>query len=544
MNSWSALPVYIGLLLLLAAPALVGAANPPVDSPALLDEAAMSARIDQLISAHWAVKGVKPAPRAGDAEFFRRMSLDLNGRIPSITHLTDFLDDDRPNKRQIWVNRLMDGRDPNFPKFDQEAASLYVNHFANYWRSVIFSQTTNQQAAFIGFQLDAWLRKHIKENTPYDQVVRELLTTPQGLSFYQANENKPENIASNVARLFLGVKLECAQCHDDRSGGHWTRRQFWESAAFFENFARGGRQAQILALQGQGQLPAAGNTPPKIKIPDKNETVEAKFLDGVQPEWKAGANPQTVFANWMTDAENPYFAKAAVNRMWYYFLGTGLVDPVDFMAIEDNPPSHPELLEELAYQFAAHKFDLKYLIRAITGSQAYQLTSVQTDPSQEDPRVFGRIAVRGLSPEQLFDSVMMATGYRGPIQQPNVNRFAFGQGGDPRSEFLAKFSNNKDKRTETQTSILQALYLMNSKFIADAVERKDGSLDTIASAGSQVPMNRRISELYIVTLSRKPTAEETDRLLKYVETGGPDQRKALADVFWALLNSAEFLLNH
>jgi hypothetical protein len=214
------------------------------------------------------------------------------------------------------------------------------------------------------------------------------------------------------------------------------------------------------------------------------------------------------------------------------------------MATDENPPSHPELLEELAYQFAAHKFDLKYLIRAITGSQAYQLTSVQSDPSQEDPRVFARMAVRGLSPEQLFDSVMMATGYRGPIQQPNVNRFAFGQGGDPRSEFLAKFSNNKDKRTETQTSILQALYLMNSKFIADAVERKDGSLDTIASAGSQVPMNRRISELYIVTLSRKPTAEETDRLLKYVETGGPDQRKALADVFWALLNSAEFLLNH
>jgi hypothetical protein len=542
MNSRS--PLYIGLVLLLVAPAFARAANPLVDPPPLLDEAAMSARIDQLISARWAEKGIRPAPRAGDAEFIRRLSLDLNGRIPSITHLTDFLDDDRPNKRQIWVNRLMDGRDPNFPKFDQEAANLYVNHFANYWRSVIFSQTTNQQAAFIGFQLDAWLRKHIKENTPYDQVVRELLTTPQGLSFYQANENKPENIASNVARLFLGVKLECAQCHDDRSGGHWTRRQFWESAAFFENFARGGRQAQILALQGQGQLPAAGNTPPKIKIPDKNETVEAKFLDGVQPEWKAGANPQKVFADWMTNADNPYFARAAVNRMWYYFMGTGLVDPVDFMAIEDNPPSHPELLDELADQFAAHNFDVKYLIRAITGSQAYQLTSVQTDASQEDPRVFGRMAVRGLSPEQLFDSVMMATGYRGPIQQPNMNRFAFGQGGDPRSEFLAKFSNNKDKRTETQTSILQALYLMNSKFIADAVERKDGSLDTIASAGSQVPMNRRISELYIVTLSRKPTVEETDRLLKYVETGGPDQRKALADVFWALLNSAEFLLNH
>jgi hypothetical protein len=334
----------------------------------------------------------------------------------------------------------------------------------------------------------------------------------------------------------LGVKLECAQCHDDKSGGSWTRPQFWENAAFFANFAPG---------RGfQQQLPA-GNGPTKIKYTEKGKDVwvDAKFLDGTAPNWRAGASPQAILAEWMTNADNPYFARAAVNRMWYYFMGTGLTDPVDAMS-EENPPSHPELLDELAYQFAAHKFDVKYLIRAITASQAYQLTSVQTHESQEDPRAFARMAVRGLSPEQLYDSVVLATTCSTDNTPVIIGR-GFG-GNNPRGEFIAKFGNNKDKRTETQTSILQALYLMNSKWMADVVERKGGNLDTIANAGPQVPMARRITELYIVTLSRKPRAEEMDRLMKYVENGGApgDPKKALSDIFWALLNSAEFILNH
>jgi hypothetical protein len=547
MNSPIRKLVLLSMLFLGLTPVLIGAEPaeateqlpPPAAQPIVLDAAAMSARIDQLIAAGWAAKGIKPAEKSSDAEFIRRLSLDLNGRIPSITNLSDFLTDDRPNKRVIWVDRLMDSRDPDYVKVDEKLAEYYVNNFANFWRTLFFSQTTNQQTAFLGFQLDPFLRKHVKENTGYDQMVRELLTTQPGVFFYNANENKAENIASNVSRLFLGVKLECAQCHDDRSGGSWTRKQFWENAAFFANFNVQGRNnfAQ--------QLPPAGSGPAKIKLPDKDVFVEAKFLDGGQPAWRAGLSPQQVLTEWMTTAENPYFARAAVNRMWYYLLGTGLTDPVDTMS-EENPPSHPELLDALAFQFAAHKFDIKFLIRAICGSQAYQLSSVMSDEGQDDPRLFARMAVRGLSPEQLFDSVMVATGFKGPIQGPPQNRFGFGQPNNPQAEFLSKFANNKDKRTETQTSILQSLYLMNSKFMADAVERKDGSLDTIANAGPQVPMTRRITELYIVALSRKPRADEMDRLLKYVENGGPtgDPKKALADIFWALLNSAEFILNH
>jgi hypothetical protein len=517
----------LGVLLLALAPGFVRAGQPGTDRP-VLDAKAMSAKIDEAIRAKWTEKNVKPAPAASDAEYFRRLSLDLNGRIPTITQLKDFLDDDRADKRRIWVEVLMQGRDN---------VDLYNNHFTNYWRHLIFAQATNQQAQFFGFNTDPWFSKHVKENTGYDAMVRELLTTQQGAAFYQANENRPENIASATSRLFLGIKLECAQCHDDKSGGSWLRTQFWEYAAFFTNFnpQRG----------FQPQLPG-GNGAAKIKIPDKDQIVEAKFLDGKEPIWRSGVAPQNILTEWMTSKDNPYFARAAVNRMWYYLLGTGLTDPVDHMANEDNPPSHPELLDELAFQFAAHGFDNKYLIRAITGSEAYRLTSAQTEESQEDPRLFARMGVKGMSPEQLFDSVLLAVGYRTEPGGNMNNRFNGFQTNTPRGEFVTRFTNASDKRTERQTSILQALYLMNGKFLNDAIELKDGCLDRIASAGPTVPMSRRIEELYIITLSRKPNEKEMEKMLKYVENGGAakETRKALADIFWALLNSSEFILNH
>lgn len=521
--------VSLGLLLLGLSPA--GArADDPAPERLVLDAKALSAKIDHYIAAGWAAKNVQPAPRADDAEFFRRLSLDLNGRIPTITQLSDFLSDDRPDKRRIWAELLINGQDNNH---------LYVNHFTNYWRNLLFSQTGNQQAQGLGFNMEAWIRKQVKENAPFDQMVRELLTTPQGQPFYQANMLTPETIAGNTSRLFLGIKLECAQCHDDRSGGTWTRTQFWEYTAFFANFSPPRPNGQ------QVQQPAANGSVPKIKIPDKDQWVEAKFLDGKTPAFRSGVTPQAILAEWMTSKDNPYFARAAANRMWYYLCGIGLIDPVDQMSSEDSPASHPELLDELAFQLAAHNFDLKYLMQAIIGSQAYQLTSEQTHASQEDPRLFARAAVRGMSPEQLFDSVLLAVGYRGEPGGNQPNRFFGLQPGTPRGEFLSRFSNVADKRTETQTSILQALFLMNGKWINDVIELRDGNLDRIAGANSSVPMSRRITELYIITLSRKPTTNEMDRLLSYVENNpSGDAKKGLADIFWALLNSPEFILNH
>jgi hypothetical protein len=261
--------------------------------------------------------------------------------------------------------------------------------------------------------------------------------------------------------------------------------------------------------------------------------------------------------------------------MWHYFMGVGFVDPVD-AASEENPASHPELLDELARQFVAHKFDMKYLIRAITGSKAYQLTSVRTDASQDDPRLFARMNVRGMSPEQLFDSLAEATGY---FTNGNRGFDEFGRPITPRNEFVNRFANANEKRTDTQTSILQALFLMNGRHTEDLLKNSKslrtvqenvlGNADPgltemalpatvfdpvaggVLAAGTlshrlDRSIRRNVTELFIVTLSRKPRAEELDRLVKYVRSGGPTKKRedALADIFWALINSGEFMLNH
>jgi hypothetical protein len=256
----------------------------------------------------------------------------------------------------------------------------------------------------------------------------------------------------------------------------------------------------------------------------------------------------------MTSPDNPYFARAGANRLWYYFFSTGLIDPVDEMVGAESQCSHPELLDEIAKDFAAHKFDLKYLIRAITASKAYQLSSSSaSDNSQDDPSQFARMPVRGLTAAQLFDSVAEAIAYReeGPGGGP---RGPFG-GGAARGQFLAKFATQGEKPTEMQASILQALSLMNGRLVGDATTPSSPRAQMLAAlvnfpGGTTAS---RVETLYLATLSRKPTAKEADRMSKYVEAGGEaktdkptDEQKnaALADVFWVLLNSVEFSVNH
>jgi hypothetical protein len=482
------------------------------------DVDALAKKIDDQIASAWN-KDVKPAPSADDAEFFRRAHLDLAGRIPSLIEVRDFLDDDRPNKRRLWVDQILRA-DPD----DLSYQDAYVNHFINVWRYVLLAQTDqqglNQQPA-----LETWLRQRLKANVGYDHLVRELLTQPIGGNwdqtggsvavYYQANELKPENLAGSTARLFLGVRLECAQCHD-HPFEKWTRTQFWEYAGFFTD------------LPPQGP---AGKALPRgeIKIAGQDKVVKARFLDGKEPDWKDRPGTRSTLAEWMTAADNPYFARAIVNRMWTYFFGTGLVNPADGQE-HTTPAAHSELLDELAREFVAHKYDVKFLIRAITASQAYQRTSVLSDPSQKDPRLFARMPLRGLSPEQLFDSLALATEYQ--------------DHGGARRQFLARFSAQEHK-IDYQTSILQALYLMNNEFIADRVNlEKNQTLATLAR--QRTSTERKVESLYLVVLSRKPRPAESKRFVKYIEQGGPDgdPKKALTDVFWVLLNSPEFILNH
>jgi len=503
------------------------------------DAVHLAAQIDEVISRRWQAEQVVPAPPADDAAFIRRVSLDIAGKIPAVSDLHEFLDDASPDKRRKLVEHLLD-------------SPAYVAHFSNVWRSVMLPEAaSNLEVRFLVPGFEAWLRKQLAANTSFDALVREILTVPVDprlaanpfqpqtevtpVGFYQAKQLKPENLAAGTARMFLGVRIECAQCHD-HPFDDWKREQFWGYAAFFagverdQNGAKGALDA-IRELFGSREL----------AIPGTDRKVAPTYLDGAQPKIKFRDSPRGVLADWMISDRNTYFARTAVNRLWGHFFGIGIVNPIDDFTA-DNPPSHPELLDELAREFAAHKFDFKFLIRAITASRTYQLSSRQTHKSQENPRLFACMALKGLSGEQLFDSIAQATGYH----EPYGNRNPAGMmNNTPREEFVQMFDNGRDTIIEQQTTILQALSMMNGQFVSDATGlEKSATLSAVAEFPLMTPAER-IEALYLAALSRKPRAEELDRLVNYVETGGAakDPKKALSDVFWALLNSSEFLFN-
>jgi hypothetical protein len=547
----------VGWCVLLAPAALW--ADPPAreDKPAQAakarDARALAAKIDQHIAAGWEAAKVKPAAVADDAEFLRRVYLDLAGRIPSVSEARAFLKDTAADKRERVVEELLD-------------RPLYARHFSNVWRQLLLPEAlTSIQVRAQSQGFEEWLRKELSRNVGYDQLARDLLTTPVGgndprqpvalvlnggdpspLAFYLAKELQPENLAAGTARVFLGVRVECAQCHN-HPFADWKREQFWGYAAFFA-----GVQSQ---RRGDFALPAPEKPELReLKIAGTDKVVQATFLDGTKPEWKEKMSGRAALAEWMTRPDNPYFARAGVNRLWFYFFGTGLIDPVDEMVGGESTNSHPELLDELAKDFADHQFDMKYLIRAITTSKAYQLSSAATDKSQDDAHTFARMPLRGMTPEQLFDSVAEAVGYReaGPV---NPRGAILGNPNTPRGQFLSRFASQSEKVTESQTSILQALALMNGNFIADATRldaRQSSLLDSLVSFPAGTTASR-IETLYLATLSRKPRLKEAERMLQFVESGGAaktdkptDEQKnaALADVLWALLNSSEFIVNH
>jgi hypothetical protein len=536
----------------LAVPAVLPAAPParPEKPAASNDATALAARIDERIAAGWTTAGVKPADPADDAEFLRRVTLDLAGRIPSVSEARAFLKDPSPDKRQRLVDRLLDG-------------PLYVRHFGNVWRDLLIPEAVaNVQVRTQMPNFEAWLRRELARNAGYDQIARDLLTAPlpggtpqqifanpgepSPLAYYMAKELAPENLAASTARVFLGVRVECAQCHNHPFAS-WKREQFWGYAAFFAGVQKRPQAAIPLPAPEKAGLH-------EIKIGGTDKVVQATFLDGGRPEWKEKRSGRAALAEWMTRPDNPYFARAGVNRVWYYFLGTGLIDPVDEMVGAESKESQPELLDELARDFAAHQFDLKYLIRAVTASKAYQLSSATTDKRQDAPHLFARMPLRGMTPEQLFDSLAEAISYTEDVPE-GLGPLAALRPGSPRNQFLAKFAGTGEKATDSQTSILQALALMNGRLVADATSldaRRSPRLSSLIDAPFMTTTSR-VETLYLATLSRKPRPRETERMIRYVETGGeartdhPTQEQknaALADVLWALLNSSEFVVNH
>ena len=546
-NQWSRIGLGVFCLGVLCNP--LRAADAAQPTAPIHDPAALAVVIDHYIDAGQVANKATPAPLADDSEFLRRVYLDLAGRIPRNKEVRDFLADKAPDKRVRLVEALLE-------------SPQYVNHMTHVYRALLLPQSNDPQVQALSPAMEAWLRKHFLANTPYDEMVRELLTTNvvqnpamqqqavpvggiTGVAFFQGNQLKPENLAAATSRLFLGVKLECAQCHDSKFD-KWTRKQFWEYAAFFSGI---GPQTPDQAADDNADFTQATDAAHRhsIKMPGGDKVLQARFLDGKQPTWKEDVTTRQALAEWMTSPNNPYFAQAAVNRIWAHLFGIGIVDPPDDFR-KDNPPSHPELLNALAQAFVDNHYDLKFMIKAITASKAYQRTS-GIDGSADDPRLFTRMSVKGLTAEQLYDSVALATGFDdGGGDDPNAGVNPLG-GGGARAEFLARFSNSADKRTETTTSILQALSLMNGRITSDATSLLESKQNRTLGSVCDAPfmdMREKLDALYISALGRTMRPDEAERMVKYVEKGGPsgDSRKALADVFWVLLNSSEFIFNH
>jgi hypothetical protein len=503
------------------------------------DPATLAKKIDARINERLKQNGVTPAPRADDAEFLRRVMLDLAGRIPLPSEVHAFLDDQTPDKRAKLVDRLL-------------AGPGYINHYTNVWRALLLPEaSTNFEVAYMQIGFDAWLRRKVADNTPWDKLAKELISAPIGenrnggydneifsgrenpRAFFQAKEGKPENVAASTARIFLGIHIECAQCHD-HPFAKWSREQFWSTAAFFAGIERQGPNNFYAPLREVMDRR-------EVAIPNSEKVVQAAFLDDKEPRWKFQTSSRVTFAEWMTAKDNPFFAKTAANRIWAQLFGVGIVDPPDDFN-QENQASHPELLDELAQAFADADFDVKFLIRAITLSDAYQRTSSQTDSSQSDPRQFARMPMKAMSGEQLFESLSTAVGYRDPNQR-NGPAIIFGLN-SPRAEFTSKFAPG-NKPTEAQTSILQALTLMNGKFIADATSLDKSETLAAVSASPFMTTSAKVEALYLAALGRKPGKAELTKLVNYVDGGeAAGQKKRLADVFWTLLNSVEFRVNH
>jgi len=501
----------------------------PPPSAVHMDSVTLSREIDKFVADKLKAEGVTPSPLASDAEFLRRVYLDITGHIPTAEKAAAFLDDRDPNKRAKLVDELLASED-------------YGKHLADIWETLLLPKNSDNRR-LDKEPMGKWLEERFNRNQPWSGMVHDLLTATGdtekngAVTFFVAN-GSVDKMTDEVTKLFLGVQLQCAQCHN-HPFTEWKQTEYWGMAAFFMKVES--TRPQAAAKQGVPPAVQESDKPKRGRnaLPESAKIVAPKFLAGEQPKVPASGAIRPVLADWLTTAQNPYFARAMANRMWSQYFGRGLVNPVDDMH-QDNPASHPELLQELANQFAKHDFDLKYLVRAICNSQAYQRSSKPTTGNGDaPPSLYAHTAVKVLSPEQLFDSLGNVLGK--PDGRPGEARKAAGGKAGPnvnaRTVFVAFFGVDETaSATEYQSGIPQALNLMNSPRINNAIQN-----NALVRGGK--PAHEVIEKLYLTTLSRRPTAQELEKMTAFVKKADTPA-KGYGDILWALLNCSEFTLNH
>lgn len=518
------------------------------------EEPALRQLIDGEVQSAWQKEGIAPAKPAEDAEFLRRIYLDLIGVIPTIDEAAVFLDDQATDKRNRLIDKLLD--DPRF-----------AEQQANYWDLLFFgrrpsdSELTNRREAF-----QKWLREKFANNEPYDHWARDLLLAEGGTHegpamFFAQFRGRPEDTAEAVSRLFLGTQIHCARCHD-HPFDKWSQTDFYGVAGFFVRLAyidtnEGGKRHYILAEKSSGEVLFTG--PAQTQKPgQKGEPVPARFLGGEQlvepplpegfkePDLKGNKNPpkplfsrRAKFAEWATQTDNPYFTKAIVNRVWAQFIGRGLVHPVDDIR-ESHPANLPVLFQTLQDQLIAHQYDLKWLIRELVNSQTYQLSSagIGTDAL---PAWYERARVRPLTAEELMAAIRQATCFDDALRAANGKPETTAT--PERPYFMQSFADPLNGRGEFQPNLNEHLFLNNSGSLRQTlIQPKKGNLaDSLTN--SQAPWEERVERLFLAVLSRRPSAVEQEKFVAYL-SAEKTPGAAVEEAIWVLLNTAEFRFNH
>lgn len=504
---------------------------------ARLEATAGTSLVDRFLFRLWRRLGVVPSRPADDAAFLRRASIDICGTLPTPQEMAAFLADDRLDKRAELVDRLLDRPE-------------YADYFAVKWADILRNRGTGYSTARQrpGTTLFAgWIRDSLAENKPYDRFVTELLTATGSQSenpptVWYRSVRKSSDYVESVAQAFLGVRIQCAQCHHHPSES-WSQSDYYGLAAVFGRIGRKGGFAdaevptdETIYLAESGQ----------VRHPRSGEIVPPRALGSGPFRLRPGDDPRRSLAEWMSDASNPFFARTMVNRMWAHFLGRGLIHPVDD-ARSTNPPTDPDLLDALANDFATHGYDVKRLVRMITISMAYGLSSEPRDGNQGDTQTFARFYPRRLTAEVLLDGISQVLDAPTPfpglplgtraIQLPDENVAA---------PFLDIFG-RPPRQTACECervdapSLNQALELINSSEIQRKLSAAEGFAARLA-AGTTRPEDT-VRQAFERVLGRPPRSEETKAAVAFLESE-PYRAEACRSLLWSLLATAEFLFNH
>ena len=476
--------------------------------------------------------GLVPSSVASETTLHRRAFLDIIGRFPTPVEMREFERDRRSNKYELLIDRLLDRPE-------------YADFWANKWADLL-RPNPYHVGIKATYNFDSWIREQFRANKPYDQFVRELLTAQgstfqNGATVFYRNRREPAELATMVSQLFLGVRLECAKCHQHPSE-NWGQRDFYSFAAFFSRIGHKGTGISA-PISGSEEVMFVAESG-EVRHPLSGEVLKPIPLAGRPIDSASESDPRAVLVDWMTNEKNPYFAKAIVNRVWADLMGRGLVDPVDDLR-ETNPPTNPVLLDAMAEDFRKSRHNLKSLIRRIATSQAYSLSSIPNDRNVGDVRNYSRHYRQRLRAEVLIDAVSDVTGVPEKFDAMPPGARAM-QAWTVRfdSKFLDSFGRpdpNQDPPCERtgETTVVQALHLMNSPTLSAKITSDTGRAATLAA--SKKSNAEIVDELYLLAYGRPPKADELTACLARFDKKDAKRRTATEDLMWALINTPEFV---